>query len=291
MTDLACRKALPEDRPALLALWQQVFGDDAAFAGRMLDDFAGAGNVYVAASESEAVAALLLAVPCALAGQQGVYLYGLATQPRLRRGGVMTALMRHAEADKAGAGAAFAALVPASVPLYAYYQKRGYTVAANLRHVMLEPARSPEVAPRQQALTADALEALRTRYLPVPAVTFPPVQMAMVVEDLADDTRLAVTDAAYAVYFTAGEALYLPELAAESDEAATALVEALMKQGGYCRAHATVAAGGGLFARQGAVHLAALIKPLAEDFSVKAPYLRFGIDDVADSFTMWGTGG
>ena len=66
----------PEDKPAVLALWQSQRNESEEFAKKAIEQFAGEQNVYVA-EENDEIAAVALAVPVTLQGRSGTYLYGL----------------------------------------------------------------------------------------------------------------------------------------------------------------------------------------------------------------------
>ena len=59
----------PEDKPAVLALWQSQRNESEEFAKKAIEQFAGEQNVYVA-EENDEIAAVALAVPVTLQGRQ-----------------------------------------------------------------------------------------------------------------------------------------------------------------------------------------------------------------------------
>ena len=72
----------PEDKPAVLALWQSQRNESEEFAKKAIEQFAGEQNVYVA-EENDEIAAVALAVPVTLQGRTGTYLYGLRADRKL----------------------------------------------------------------------------------------------------------------------------------------------------------------------------------------------------------------
>ena len=58
----------PEDKPAVLALWQSQRNESEEFAKKAIEQFAGEQNVYVA-EENDEIAAVALAVPVTLQGR------------------------------------------------------------------------------------------------------------------------------------------------------------------------------------------------------------------------------
>ena len=79
----------PEDKPAVLALWQSQRNESEEFAKKAIEQFAGEQNVYVA-EENDEIAAVALAVPVTLQGRTGTYLYGLCGEGSLILAGLDT---------------------------------------------------------------------------------------------------------------------------------------------------------------------------------------------------------
>ena len=79
----------PEDKPAVLALWQSQRNESEEFAKKAIEQFAGEQNVYVA-EENDEIAAVALAVPVTLQGRSGTYLYGLCGEGSLILAGLDT---------------------------------------------------------------------------------------------------------------------------------------------------------------------------------------------------------
>ena len=99
----------PEDKPAVLALWQSQRNESEEFAKKAIEQFAGEQNVYVA-EENDAIAAVALAVPVTLQGRQGSYLYGLCGQGSL----ILAGLLDYLCAQQKLRGAGFTVAVPAT---------------------------------------------------------------------------------------------------------------------------------------------------------------------------------
>ena len=78
----------PEDKPAVLALWQSQRNESEEFAKKAIEQFAGEQNVYVA-EENDEIAAVALAVPVTLQGRSGTYLYGLCGEGSLILAGLV----------------------------------------------------------------------------------------------------------------------------------------------------------------------------------------------------------
>lgn len=276
------RRAAPADLPAVTALWRRVFGDDEAFVSASLARFVGAGNQLLAVDGAGRAVAIGSAVPCTLAGNEGIYLYALATDEAARGAGVMTGLMAFAEGEAAAGGARFSALIPATLPLFDYYRRRGYDVDVPLRRLVYSggggaAGGSPSVAPN-----AETVMELRRRFLPGPVIGFGASRFAMVAEDLAGSgVRLAVGPGAYCLWMERENSVLVAELGAESDGDAAALLEGILAKAGQREAAVTLSAASTLFAGQGEVRPFALLKWLGPPQKLaERPYLRFGFEEL-----------
>ncbi|NLW77907.1 MAG: GNAT family N-acetyltransferase [Ruminococcaceae bacterium] len=279
------RLATGEDRPALVALWQEVFGDDPAFINRCLDDFAGPGNVYLSQAEDGLVNAVLSAVPCRIGFHQGVYMYALATSPSARSGGIMTGLMTYAERRAMADDAAFSTLIPASLSLFGYYLNRGYTQDIVLRHLEKPLAPKTRGLVNFSRLSAADFTRLREKYTTAATVMFSADRLELVLDDLyAGGFRSIQTLGGYAIFTQREDTLLVAELFAKDDDAADTLLAALADQTGATAAHLTLAETDGPYLEQGHMRPAALIKELEQDFSTRHVYLRFALDAPADVF-------
>lgn len=274
------RLAKSTDAAAIISLWGRVFGDDAAFSQKALEQFAGPGQVYVAGSGAGQVQTVLAAVPCQMQGTKGIYLYALATEPQARSTGLMTRLMTYAEAQEKAKGARFAVLVPADEALFGYYGKRGYDVSICLQHYTLQLPEGvlPEHPVMQENLQMETLEVLRRRYISNVVIIFEGMRAAFVAEDMAAaGWRLARGLDAYAVYQHRQGRLLVPELGAKSGAEAKALLQALAA-GGACGQAAVTLPEGSTLLEAGAPQPFALLKWLGEAKDVKHIYLRFAIE-------------
>lgn len=281
------RMAAEGDLPRAAALWQRVFGDDEAYIMMCLRQFAGPGGVFVAQAGNDAIEAILSAVPCRLGECNGVYLYALATEPESRGKGTMTGLMEYAHEVKKDEGATFSVLIPASPSLFGYYRQRGYTGEVCLRHLELELPQEDSGACRPAGV--EDLEQLRERFLDGDYFRFPNAQATVVKQDLeAAGLSLVESREGYAAYLKgSGHTLLVPELAAASDAAALALLAGAGQMTGCSVANITLPQGSPLFGGMGEVHPTAQVKWLDDSAKVKDCYLRFALDDIEESFSMW----
>lgn len=282
------RLATADDRPALLALWGRVFGDEPAEIEPLLDGFAGEGNVFVYDAEGEP-AAMLLAVPCTLGGAAGVYHYALATQPELRGQGIMAALMAGAEDVERARGAAFAALIPASGSLFGFYHRHGYS-DLSLRTLEVDVDEGPSCQGEAGAdelcfgpVLPEEFIALRRRFIGRSGILFDAPRTALALEAVYEAGFESVCSKGGYGFFRKGAArLAVAELFAESDAEANRLLAAMAAQTGQRRVLLTLAPGGGPFGKAGELRPSAQIKALAPGFMPGEAYLRFAIDEVFD---------
>ncbi len=273
------RRARQEELPAICALWQAVFGDAPEEAEGYLRRFVGLENQFVAAEKTGPVA-ILSAVPCSCAASPGVYLFALGTSPAKRGRGLMAELMAYAEAECHAAGAAFACLIPAEASLFGYYQSRGYQ-SMQARALVYPAQQKPGAALRRVELNPVHLAEQRRCFLAGKWVDFAKKSAAeALLAARQAGWQLACSPGAYAVYQQKQEGLALPELGAESDEAAQALLEALCAETGQRQAVLTLPKASPLFAGQGTWWPLAAWKALDGGFSGTDAYLRFGLDEV-----------
>ena len=117
------------DLTQLHTLWKDVFGDEDGYIDLF---FSGAFHTShpFAVIENGEVQSVLYLLDCQLqAGKQrydGYYLYAAATKPQYRRRGLMRTLIEEAKAYMHESGKDFIVLVPATKPLYDYYEHFGF---------------------------------------------------------------------------------------------------------------------------------------------------------------------
>lgn len=271
------RVATPADQPALAALFAESFGDPPAFAGEVIEKFAGPGNVFLA-EEQGAPQALLCAVPVTLGGRPGAYYYGLCTAPAARGKGLMTGLMDWAERELKQRGAAFAVLIPAGPPLFGFYAARGFEKAFGLRRIE-RPIRNNLWAQADfDSVTAKGLEALRRRWAPGGVMLNGAGYIAVLTDLYSGGVTSVSSDEGYGFYFHEGQTLRFVELLAEGDRAAEKLMEAARQKTGAERAVLTLGEGQSLFLGEGARQDYGMIRFFGQRFDVQGAYMRLMLD-------------
>ena len=226
------RIATQADRPVLNDLWQQAFGDGPEFSNFVFDKFAGFDHTYVE-DQGGQIAASACAVPVTLGARRGVYLYGLNTRAELRGKGIMRTLMQTLEQQLVSDGAAFTVLVPANEPLFGFYEKLGYEALITHRIVKKEVKPNLWVKADFDTLTAPRLAAAREQFLPHPYVAFAAQPHAAMVQNLYTSGATTVqTEQGYGIFFVQRDTMMFRELAAESNFAATQILEAARQKSG-----------------------------------------------------------
>lgn len=260
----------PEDKPAVLALWQSQRKESEEFAKKAIEQFAGEQNVYVAEENDEIVAAAL-AVPVTLKGRSGSYLYGLCGQGSLLLAGLVDYLC----AQQKLRGAGFTVAVPAGQEQAALLENKGFQRAFALRCLPREVSRNLWSQAEFDSVTARKLCELRERFYP-DTVQFPPEQMAVVLTDLyARGATIVSSEKGYGIYFRREDTLYFVELMAEDDRSAEVLMEAAREKEVIVeRAVITVGAAQNLFLGEGTRQDYGMIRFDAEPFDVEESYMR-----------------
>lgn len=122
------RHAVPEDIPALTALWQEAFGDTPEQIGLFFrHGFAPERSLVL---EDGEILSGLYWFDCSLGGEKLAYIYAVATLRRCRGRGLARRLLESAHSLLAARGYAAAVLVPGSRELFDYYRRQGYRVCS-----------------------------------------------------------------------------------------------------------------------------------------------------------------
>ena len=244
----------PEDKPAVLALWQSQRNESEEFAKKAIEQFAGEQNVYVA-EENDEIAAVVLAVPVTLQGRSGTYLYGLCGEGSLILAGLVDYLC-------------------------AQLQDKGFAWAFALRCLPREVERNLWSQAEFDSVTAKKLCELRERFWP-DTVQLTPERMAVVLGDLYSSGATIVSSAhGYGIYFRKEDTLYFVELQADNDRAAEVLMEAAREKEVIVeKAVITVGASQPLFLGEGTRQDYGMIRFDAEPFDVAESYMRLMLEN------------
>ncbi len=222
---MECRRMKLDETEAVRVLWQETFGDTKQEATNYLLNFVGPDNIFLALHNGR-VCAMLSAVPCTLLGQKGVYFFALATAKEHRGKGVMQTLMQCAKENCKRQGATFCCLVPASRSLFFYYEKNGFQTLYQRRAMVDLP--SCEKGYKRSTLNVRNLLFLRQQFAVTNCVVLQENSMQLALEELLESGyRLVENEAAYAVYAVGNNSLLVPELYAETQAAALALLGAV----------------------------------------------------------------
>ena len=258
----------PEDKPAVLALWQSQRNESEEFAKKAIEQFAGEQNVYVA-EENDEIAAVVLAVPVTLQGRSGTYLYGLCGEGSL----ILAGLVDYLCAQQKLRGAGFTVAVPTSPEQAALLQDKGFAWAFALRCLPREVERNLWSQAEFDSVTAKKLCELRERFWP-DTVQLTPERMAVVLGDLYSSGATIVSSA------HKEDTLYFVELQADNDRAAEVLMEAAREKEVIVeKAVITVGASQPLFLGEGTRQDYGMIRFDAEPFDVAESYMRLMLEN------------
>ena len=264
----------PSDRAEITTLWQREHGDSEAFVMKVLEQFAGEQNVYVA-EENDRIEAVVLAVPVTLQGRTGCYLYGLTGQGSL----ILAGLVDHLCAQQRTKGAGFVVTVPTGPEQAALLQDKGFQWAFPLRCLPREVERNLWSQAEFDSVTAKKLCELRARFWP-DTVQLPPEQMAVVFGDLySRGATIVSSEEGYGIYFRKEDTLYFVEMMASGDRAAEKLMEAAREKEVIVeKAVITVGAAQNLFLGEGKRQDYGMIRFEGEPFDVSESYMRLMMD-------------
>lgn len=109
-----------EDAAQIVDLWHRVFGDDEAYIRFFLDNCC--HKRCVGAFVGERLVSMLFLLDCTYNGQQGAYVYAVATHPDYRKQGFMQKCIDYSQALDYD----FLCLVPAEAYLFDVYAKFGF---------------------------------------------------------------------------------------------------------------------------------------------------------------------
>lgn len=264
----------PSDRAEITTLWQREHGDSEAFVMKVLEQFAGEQNVYVA-EENDRIEAVVLAVPVTLQSRTGCYLYGLTGQGSL----ILAGLVDHLCAQQRTKGAGFVVTVPTGPEQAALLQDKGFQWAFPLRCLPREVERNLWSQAEFDSVTAKKLCELRARFWP-DTVQLPPEQMAVVFGDLySRGATIVSSEEGYGIYFRKEDTLYFVEMMASGDRAAEKLMEAAREKEVIVeKAVITVGAAQNLFLGEGKRQDYGMIRFEGEPFDVSESYMRLMMD-------------
>ena len=117
--------ARESDLPALKEIWSQCFGGPEAYRDFYYSRRFKPEDTLVARADGQA-AAMLTLMAVTLAGEQGCYIYAVATLPRFQGQGLQQMLGEFSIQEMRRRGMKFCCLVPADPGLFSFYSKFGY---------------------------------------------------------------------------------------------------------------------------------------------------------------------
>lgn len=113
----------PEDGAALVALWHRVFEDPEALSVCLLRILPELGGAVVAEADGVIAGAACVITGLRVGDRRAAYVYAVAVLPEYRGLGLGKALTKAAAALGKKLGADFVCTLPASLPLYGWYEE------------------------------------------------------------------------------------------------------------------------------------------------------------------------
>ncbi len=268
----------PADLPALKSLWRAAFGDSEEVAGALIDRYAGEKNTYVAEEDGRAVS-MLLAAPVHIGERRGAYYCGITTDAAYRGRGLAAGLVEYVDGLLARRGDTFAALIPASKDLFAYYEKLGFVRAFPRRNVLRPIKRNIWSQAEFDSVPAKRLCDLRVRFCPDVVQMSTDAMVQELTELYSRGVTVVSSEDGYGLYFREGETLHFVELMAEGDRAAERLMEAAREREVIVEnANVTVGGGQNLFLGEGTREEHGMIRFFGEAFDISESYLGLALD-------------
>lgn len=278
------RKATLEDMPKIIQLWQQVFGDEKEKIELWVNDFAKLENVFVACDLQGNVVAQLLAVPCFVKENKGIYLYALATNPTQRGKGTMTRLMEYAEEYYLKKDFLFSCLVPANIPLFSFYAKRGYKKATKLVNGIFCQNKNTMSLESYKCgkISVDEFSALRKKFIGLNYVSLELVQEKVVLEDFYEQKgQVVVSDRSYCLFLPSSDKIKVIELFAESEKDVENILNSVCECTKTDKLTINVSSNslGGVEYKMQSDDYSAMFKPLKSNFAIEDLYIRMVLEE------------
>lgn len=117
------------DYDAVVALWQEAFGDTKEDIENCMHHFSPYMTLY---TENSDLLGMFIRLPLEADDKKGDYIYAVATAEHARGRGIATTLLEAAKSRVTNGERDFLVLVPAKPSLFDFYEKRGFTEGANV---------------------------------------------------------------------------------------------------------------------------------------------------------------
>ncbi|MDE6018535.1 MAG: GNAT family N-acetyltransferase [Muribaculaceae bacterium] len=135
-------------RQDMMELWKETFHDSNRYIELVFDAYFQIDNIFVR-YDGDTLIASMLCVPYEFSTVsegvrkklKGMYLCGLATRPEYRKRGIMSGLIKEAEANIKKRGYDLTFLIPADRHLRDYYGKMGYYDGSYKTEIKLKPTK------------------------------------------------------------------------------------------------------------------------------------------------------
>lgn len=224
------RKGNPEEKEAIINIWQRCFGDEREYIEMFLREKQDEVTPVVCEKDGSLVSMLFL-FPCSfrLSGEDfpAFYLYAAATLPEFRGEGIMGEMIEFSKAYAEEKGKEFIILSPAEESLYSYYNRFGFVPCFKSDRITLScSSRSDKLLP------ADASKAYKLRNTAFSdGVLWDESAFNYAVkENEFCGGKSAFYKTAYGIYYKNKDSIIFKEVFAESEKSLISLVNKICRE-------------------------------------------------------------
>ena len=150
-----------KDYSAVIALWQEAFGDTEADIAACMRHFAPYTMLY---TETDKVLGMFILLPLQTGSKKGDYIYAVATAKSARGRGIATQLLDYAKTRVKNGRSDFLTLVPAKASLFAFYKNRGFTNGSPVSRLNYSTQGSAKASIAVKQITANEMYKNRNAY-------------------------------------------------------------------------------------------------------------------------------
>jgi len=205
------------NQEGIINLWSKTFGDTHEYVEGFIDAFSDKAEFLTKEVNSE-TASMLCMIECSLSGRKGKYIYACATDEKYKKSGFMTELLEKAKDKAQKDGYDFLVLVPATKPLFDYYEKRGYKTFLKAKEIKVS-SKILKILSKGEASKSEAdakkINEMRKAFLTKsPAVMWTDEQMSFLIKNY--DKVLYSENIGYAFLREENNTVFIDEICADN---------------------------------------------------------------------------